>query len=467
MKSIKRGERLTILLIVLFLLGMVLLVARIVSQASFYMSHSHNVKLGYIYDRNGEVLFDEDATAEKYGADYFLDVGNLIGDNSGRMTNTLVSENLKDLQNYNLLFGAVQNGKSAIYTTLDHDANQQVYQEFGNKKGTAIAYNYQTGEILVCISKPSVNILSDVDVGTLETGSLLCKAFYQTIPGSTQKVCTTAAAIETIGYDALMQKSYNCTGTYYNNYGNSIECHDSGGHGWQNVSQAFQNSCNPWYAQLVQDLPLSGLQDAFRRMGYRVNGEGSAQTEMDGISIFTASTTIEDTNDSITQWGCIGQGETVISPFQLMMWESAIANGTGQMTQPYLISYRQDLFGTVKDKAKTTYSDSIYSAETAQQVRAIMRENGDLARYSTINYPVGLKTGTAEVEIDDEDAYKYENVITRPDGSKKIEDSLLVGFCDDSNLPIAFCIEIEDWDQDVDTVNTNNIARTMLNALSQ
>ena len=70
MKSIKRGERLTILLIVLFLLGMVLLVARIVSQATFYMSHSHNVKLGYIYDRNGEVLFDEDATAEKYGADY-------------------------------------------------------------------------------------------------------------------------------------------------------------------------------------------------------------------------------------------------------------------------------------------------------------------------------------------------------------------------------------------------------------
>ena len=143
MKSIKRGERLTILLIVLFLLGMVLLVARIVSQATFYMSHSHNVKLGYIYDRNGAVLFDENATAEKYGADYFLDVGNLIGDNSGRMTNTLVSENLKDLQNYNLLFGAVQNGKSAIYTTLDHDANQQVYQSFGEKNGTAIAYNYQ------------------------------------------------------------------------------------------------------------------------------------------------------------------------------------------------------------------------------------------------------------------------------------------------------------------------------------
>ena len=98
MKSIKRGERLTILLIVLFLLGMVLLVARIVSQATFYMSHSHNVKLGYIYDRNGAVLFDENATAEKYGADYFLDVGNLIGDNSGRMTNTPYVQKPRRLQ---------------------------------------------------------------------------------------------------------------------------------------------------------------------------------------------------------------------------------------------------------------------------------------------------------------------------------------------------------------------------------
>ena len=38
MKSIKRGERLTILLIVLFLLGMVLLVSRIVSQATFILT---------------------------------------------------------------------------------------------------------------------------------------------------------------------------------------------------------------------------------------------------------------------------------------------------------------------------------------------------------------------------------------------------------------------------------------------
>lgn len=188
MKSIKRGERLTILLIILFLIGMVVLVVKIVTQATFYMSHSNNVNIGCIYDRNGDKLFDPNATAEEYGADYFLDIGNVIGDDSGQMTNTLVSENIDDLQNYNLLFGAVENGKSAIYTTLDHNANQSVYNAFGNKNGTAIAYNYKIGEILICVSKPSVNILDYQNVENLETGSLLCKAFYETVPGSTQKL---------------------------------------------------------------------------------------------------------------------------------------------------------------------------------------------------------------------------------------------------------------------------------------
>lgn len=446
MKSIKRGERLTILLIILFLVGMVVLVAKIVTEATFYMSHSNNVNIGCVYDRNGEILFDPNATAEEYGADYFLDIGNVIGDDSGQMTNTLVSENIDDLQNYNLLFGAVQNGKSAIYTTLDHDANRSVYDAFGSKNGTAIAYNYKTGEILICVSKPSVNILDYQNVEALETGSLLCKAFYETVPGSTQKVSTLIAAIETIGYDSVIQKNYNCEGTYYNNYSNKIMCHKLSGHGWQSVSQAFQNSCNPWFAQLVQDLPLDGIERVFQKMGYQINKEGNTTMDINGITCFTASTELTDVNDFDTQWGCMGQSKTVISPCQLMIWESAIANGTGKVTQPYLISYKQNLFGTIMDKAKTEYSESIFSADTAQKVREIMRKNGD-ARYSSINYPVGVKSGTAQVK----------------DG--KEENSLLVGFCDDNNLSIAFCVVIENY-RESDGISTNQIVRTMLNTLS-
>ena len=98
-QSIRRGERLTILILIVFFLGMGVLVWKVVKESSFYMSHSDDVTLGMVYDRNNQILFDPNASTETYDENYFLDVGNVIGDDSGQMTNTLVSENIEKLQN--------------------------------------------------------------------------------------------------------------------------------------------------------------------------------------------------------------------------------------------------------------------------------------------------------------------------------------------------------------------------------
>lgn len=444
-QSIRRGERLTILILILFFLGMVLLVWRIVSQAGFYMSHSENVTLGFVYDRDGEVLFDPNATAETYSSDYFLDIGNVIGDNSGQMTNTLVSENLESLQNYSLIFGATSGGRASIHATLDHAANRAVYDAFGSKNGTAIAYNYKTGEILVCLSKPGVNILDYSNIDSLEKGSLLCKAFYGTPPGSTQKIATTAAALESLGYDALMEKSYTCEGTWMTAHNQEIVCHDENGHGTQNVTEAFANSCNVFFARLVQDLPLDDIISTYTDMGIAVNGAQAQKIDIDGISAFTGSATLTDTTDFDTMWNCMGQSEALTSPCQMMLWESAIANGTGVVTKPYLIGSVTDLTGRTTYEAVASYEDtSIFSATTAGQLREIMLENGT-NNYSSIGYTIGVKSGTAQIE------------------STGTENSLLTGFCTDDNMPIAFAVLIED--RVSGEVSTSDIVRAMLQAL--
>lgn len=446
MKSIKRGERLTKLMIIAFLLGMCVLVFKIVTEASFYMKHSGNVSTGCVYDRNGNVLYDPNATAEAYGADYFLDVGNLIGDDSGMMDNTLVSENMDLLENYDPIFGVMENGKSAVYTTLDHDANRTVYNAFGSYDGTAIAYNYLTGEILVCVSKPNINVLDYGDIDSLPSGSLICKAFNPVTPGSTQKVSTLAAALEQLGYDAVTNFRFSCSGIYYNNYNNEIDCHKSSGHGTQDIFAAFQNSCNPFFAQLVEQLDLNALIDTYESMGYSVNGSDSPTLTVDGIDVFRASTELTDVNDFDTQWGCMGQSRTQVSPCQLMMWQSAVANCSDSVTMPYLISYAQNMFGDTCNRAETTYESAGFSAETAAEIKAIMLENGSTSRYSGLGYRVGVKSGTAQVE----------------DGAS--ENSLLVGFVDDTSLPIAFCVEIED--NASGAMSTESIVSTMLQALS-
>lgn len=450
MKSIKRCQGIISLFLVFFVTGMIALVIKIQREASFYMMHSDSHELGMVYDRNGDVLFDGSGNGE-YEDNYFIDVGNLIGDDKGQMTNTLVAQNLEKLNNYSFSAGLVrEGGKAAIYTTLDHKANRTVYNAFGNQDGCAVAYNYKTGEILICTSLPSLDVTKGYEnISDFKSGTLISKTLYGTVPGSTQKVSTVIAALEIMGADTLFSKSFSCSGTYMNKGGNNIDCHNAYGHGTQNIQQAVENSCNPFFAQLIEDedLPLSQVKKIYEKLGYAVNDDEEEYFDIDGIRCQKASTTLNDPYEFKTQWGCIGQGDTLVSPIQLMMWQSAIANESGEMTIPHLIDHTTDVYGKINDDAKTQFSDRLFSDDTAETVKQILLTNGENHYANLITgYKLGVKSGTAQVN------------------EGNTENSLLVGFVDDPALPVAFCILIEDKNNT--SLKTENIAQVMLDALS-
>lgn len=449
MKSIKRSLRLVTIIILAFIAGMIMLVLKIQKEAGFYISHSDTAELGLVYDRNGDVLFDPDASPNKYGNNYFIDVGNLIGDAKGQMTNTLVAKNIEKLNNYSFSWGLVSNGgKSSIHTSLDHYANRIVYDSFGSSKGCAVAYDYTTGEILVCTSLPSLDVTKGYSgIADFETGTLISKVMYGTVPGSTQKVSTLLSAFQIMGRDKLFSKSYTCEGVYMNKGGNEIDCHNSYGHGTQNIQQAFQNSCNPFFAQLVEDndMPLDKIIKCYEKMGYAVNGEKEQYFDINGIKCDRASTTLTDSYDFHTQWGCIGQGKTLVSPMQLMLWQSGIVNESGKMTMPYLIKYTTNVEGEIGDWAETSFSEEVFTPQSAVEVKNIMLENGKNYSESISGYTLGIKSGTAQIK----------------DGEE--ENSLLVGFIVDERHPIAFCVLLENKDNS-DT-RSENIVKAMLDAL--
>ncbi|MDE6708042.1 MAG: ABC transporter permease [Oscillospiraceae bacterium] len=452
MKSIHRVQHLISIMLLLFLGIFGFLIYKLQKEAGFYISNASSISLGYVYDRNGDILFDQNANTQVYGSDYFLDIGNLIGDDSHQMNNTLVAQNIGALANFSFMLGEQENGQSAIYCTLDHKVNQKVYQAFGSKNGCAVAYNYLTGEIYICFSKPSVNILNHyADLDTLEDGSLLCKVFYPTVPGSTQKIATSIAALESFGYDNLMQKNFNCTGIYTNLSNTDIKCHRLAGHGEQNIIQAFANSCNPYFAQLVEDreLPLEDIQTIYEKMGFYINQQGSQKyLDINGLTAFTASTTLTNKTDFNTQWGCMGQGETLVSPLQLMLWQSAIATQSGKTTMPYFINYITKVNGAITSQAQISYSSQMFSEITAIHMREIMLDNGTKNYIDLLpGYDVGVKSGTAQVENGDK------------------ENSLLVGFVDDINFPIAFCVEIDD--RVAGEVSTSDITKVLLQKLHE
>jgi len=448
MKSIRRCQHIISFIIVMFIIGMAVLVLKIQREAPFYMMNSDHHELGFVYDRKGDVLFD--GTGEnQYPENYFIDIGNIIGDDSGQMNNTLVAQNIEKLNNYSFSGGLTSNGRASIYTTMDHEANRAVYNAFGYQEGCVVAYNYATGDILVSTSLPSIDVTQGYDaIDSFKPGTLMSKTLYKTIPGSTQKVSTVISALEIMGAERLFSKSYTCTGQYINRTGLNIDCHNIYGHGTLNIQQAVENSCNPFFAQLIEDddLPLDRLIEQYRKLGYAVNGDEDKYFDIDGIQCERASTNLTDKYEFTTQWGCIGQGDTIVSPMQLMMWQSAIANGTGRMTMPHLIDHCVNVNGTVTDTAKIEYSEQLFSPETAATMKQILLTNGaNHYAYSISGYNVGVKSGTAQVD----------------EGAN--ENSLLVGFVDDPAFPVAFCILIEKKNEGF--LTTEQIAQVLLDNL--
>ncbi|MBR6394347.1 MAG: ABC transporter permease [Ruminococcus sp.] len=450
MKSIKRCQRLISAFLAFFIIGMIVLVVKIQRESNFYMMHTDEHELGKVYDRTGDVLFDGSGDGE-YPDNYFIDVGNLIGDDSGQMDNTLVAQNILKLNNYSFSTGIKSNGKAAIYTTIDHKANRAVYDAFAGNDGCAVAYNYKTGEILVCTSLPSLDVTKGYEnIENFPPATLMSKNMYGTVPGSTQKVSTLIAAIEIMGQDKLFSKRFTCTGSYENKEGKNIDCHNSYGHGELDIQQAIEKSCNPFFAQLVEDpdMPLEKVKKVYDDLGYALNGDDERYIDIDGIKCERASTTLVDPNEFRTQWGCIGQGDTLVSPIQLMMWQSAIANETGKMTMPYLIDHYTDVSGKVKGTAKTEHSDRLFLPDTASTVKEMLLTNGaNNYSYSIGGYTIGVKSGTAQVK----------------EGAQ--ENALLVGFVEDESLPIAFCVVLEN--KYGTYVTAENIVKVMLDSINE
>jgi len=449
-RSMRRAGKGTVLLLLAFMLALVYLVYVLVTRSAFYMAKSGQTGYGKVVDRNNDVLFDGTQPMTNYEKGHFADVGNLIGDTTGQMTNTVVSKNIELLANYSFLYGK-NSGTVTLKTTISHKATRACYNALGKKNGSVVAYNWKTGEMLVCMSKPCVDTALGYDnLDSMPEGSLLCKAFMPTVPGSTQKVSTLIAAYEQNGIDSVNAVKFSCEGSWVNATGGKINCHNAKGHGEQTLYEAFAHSCNPYFAQLVQSrmLPLSSVIETYSKMGYSVNGAKADSLLMDKIVIPPASTTLTDKNDFETQWGCLGQGKTLVSPYQLMLWQGAVANGTGIAVQPYILASHTDIENRVTPLGSTKYTTRFFSQEAAKGVRDVMTDNAEKHYQGTLGkYTCGVKSGTAQVQLHD----------------KAYENSLLAGFCTDDDCPVAFCVVIEE--RTSKDISSAQLVKKLLDAL--
>ena len=318
------------------------------------------------------------------------------------------------LYQYDQYFDA-ENGCD-LHTTLDTTIQyylekgvQELEARFGTGKGaTGIVMDVNTGAVLAMASLPTYDLNApgkvyndfltsgmteeqiEENMKDLLNKQWRSKAINDTYePGSTFKTLTLAMALEENVVD--LNTGFYCGGNTTIE-GQKIWCSKRTGHGQQDLSTAFANSCNPAFmniglrvgnAKFYQYMQDFGL---LEKTGIDTTGEASgfANSEIKYSTLALA---------------CYAFGQNFnVTPVALLAAQCACVNG-GYLYTPYLVEEITDQDGNVVSRHDATPIRQVISAETSALVRDIMEyevttgtgKNGQVA-----GYRIGGKTGTAD-----------------------------------------------------------------------
>ena len=173
--------------------------------------------------------------------------------------------------------------------------------------------------------------------------------------------------------------------------GGRVSCWRAGGHGRQTFVEAMENSCNPIFAILADQMTGARFHKYLTSFGFGSRTGIEFPGESPGA--------IPTPNDRLLRWANVGFGQGIgATALQMVMAASAIANG-GDF-KPYLVKEIRAPDGTVVHRQTPEVVRRVLSAKTAEEMRGIMRsvvENGSGRQGDVPGYPAAGKTGTAQI----------------------------------------------------------------------
>jgi peptidoglycan glycosyltransferase len=313
-------------------------------------------------------------------------------------------------------FRANASDPQAIRTTLVARLQEAATTALGADRGAVVMLDPRTGEILALASTPffDASALADPDTATATMAALqadkakplLPRATQgRYVPGSVFKIVTAIAGLGSgaIGPDTTFpeQPPAEKTGLLVDGFRVRDGHHTVTGTKALDFVEATEVSCNIWFALAGLRTGGDALASWAGKLGF---GEPipfdlptSASQVTNGGGSFGGGFTdaVELAN------AAYGQAETVVTPLQMALVASTVANG-GVLMKPHLVQQFTGRGGT------TTVSPEVWqrilSLDVAQQIGGAMEQavNGSLGRGFTTGAQVkGLtvagKSGTAEL----------------------------------------------------------------------
>ncbi|MBU7597864.1 penicillin-binding protein 2 [Streptomyces sp. P38-E01] len=331
-----------------------------------------------------------------------------------------------------MLTGKPREGGNVV-TTLNNAAQQAAFKGLEGKKGAVAALDPQTGAILALASTPSYdpskvagNSKDDeknwVELNKDDDDPTLNRALRQTYaPGSTFKVVTAAAALESGKYDVDKKTGIESplklpqSSTMLGNDKINPLCDKA------TLRRAMELSCNATFAGISDDVGNKGMIEQADKFGF--NEE--VFTPVRGV----ASVYPEDNRPQNAMAG-IGQASNRATPLQMAMVTAAIAND-GKLMKPYMVDRLEGPRSTVEQFQPEEIGEAV-SAPNAKKLQDMMesvveRGTGSTARIDGVK--VGGKTGTAQ----------------RGEENKDNPYAWFISYAkDDNGSPVAVAVVVED-----------------------
>lgn len=297
-----------------------------------------------------------------------------------------------------------------VRTTLQPSVVKAAIQGLNGRAGSVVALEPKTGKVLAMVTVPSYDPDALIEDGEAyrkkiedrDAWELNRATQAQYVPGSTFKVVTTAAALDSGKYtpDTLVDGSNNQTFA-------SVPLGNFGGEdpGMVTVRQALVQSVNGAFGNIAVDLGGRALQRQMDKFGFGDFEDDPpldyplAQMRPSGIfrngRLLSANSRFVD----LARTG-IGQDKLGATPLQMAMVVSAVAND-GKLMKPHLVDRVVDPDGRVQLEVEPKTYRQAMKASTAASLREMMSRVVDEGTGANANVgggvTVGGKTGTAEV----------------------------------------------------------------------
>ena len=179
-------------------------------------------------------------------------------------------------------------------------------------------------------------------------------------------------------------------------------------HGYVNVSEALQVSCNYFFYEVGRQLTIAKIDEYCEKYGLG-QPTGIELSEKTGI---LAGPKYREENGKIwydgdTLQAAIGQSDHLFTPLQINMYITTLLAG-GNRPSAHILKETRDYFGSVLYESQPEVVDSIHLDDlvvrTIQNAMKDVTENGSAARVF-VNYPIAIggKTGTAQVSENSSD----------------------------------------------------------------